>query len=90
MSGLNYGHVWVDAYYSGPYYSYPPWYPYYVIYNNYKLCNYSGAGCLSANIYTYTYYLDWYGTGSWYYYGPAGYSPASSGIPVYGFGPYYG
>ena len=84
-----YGHVWVDVYYSGPYYWYPYWHPYYVVYNNYKLCNYSGTGCLSTNLYTYTDYLDWYGNGSWYCYSPySAYSSSSGGIPVYGYGPY--
>ena len=49
-----YGNIWVDRYYSGPYYSYSPWYPYYVVYDNFKVCTASGTGCYSANAYTYS------------------------------------
>jgi hypothetical protein len=81
-----YGVIWIDSYYCGPYYSYP-WYPYYVIYNNWKFCTTSGTNCINLNIWTYEYLVYYYPNSTWYYYGPSGYT--SSPQPV-GFGPEHG
>jgi hypothetical protein len=76
---------WVDRFYSGPYYSYP-WYPYYVIYDNFITCNYSGTGCIDADAYTYQYYLYYYPNGTWYFYNTCSYQ--SDSISCSGWGPY--
>jgi hypothetical protein len=76
---------WVDRYYSGAYYSYP-WYPYYVVYDNFKTCTYSGYYCIDANAYTYQYLLYYYPNGTWYYYNTGGYQ--SNSTDYSGWGPY--
>jgi hypothetical protein len=76
---------WVDRYYSGAYYSYP-WYPYYVVYDNFKTCTYDGSYCVDAHAYTYQYLLYYYPNGTWYYYNTCQYQ--SNSTDCSGFGPY--
>jgi hypothetical protein len=76
---------WSDRYYSGAYYSYP-WYPYYVVYDNFKTCTYSGTDCLDGHAYTYQYYLYYYPNSTWYYYNTGGYQ--SNSTDYSGWGPY--
>jgi hypothetical protein len=78
------GNVWVDSYYCGPYYSYP-WWPYYRIYDNFKVCNSSGYNCISAQSWTWQDYLYYWPLHTWYYYGPSGYSTSHE---LVGYGPY--
>jgi hypothetical protein len=94
-AGTNYWYTWqndrnswVDRYYSGPYYSYP-WYPYYVVYDNFKTCTYSGTGCIDGDAYTFQYLLYYYPNGTWYYYNTGAYQGSSTN-PYGGFGPYVG
>ena len=56
---------WVDRWYTGGFYSYP--YYYYVVYDNFKTCEYSGNNCIDGNAYTYRYLVYDYETGGWYW-----------------------
>jgi len=76
---------WADRRYSGPYWHITDWQPYYVVYDNWKTCTYSGTGCIDAHAYTYKYLLRWRYNGLWYYYDTTGYTTDPYGP---GWGPY--
>jgi hypothetical protein len=61
----NYDNSWVDRFYTGGFYEYP--YEYYVVYDNFKTCEYTGENCIDGNAFTYQYLVYYYPTEEWFW-----------------------
>jgi hypothetical protein len=85
-----YGHFWADVYYSGPYVAITDGTTFYVVYSNYKICDWQGNNCNDLNVYT---FVGNYDIDGHYYFDAglaSGFTLDSAGMPEYGYGPYTG